>query len=302
MVARGQSIRRWTQMRDDVIGGVREIFKWSVRQLSCPPAVRSAPRSKDATCPHHSRPVKSRRCAKHFSTTGVVFFRQQQLNDEDQVRFTAYFGKPVPHVRQQRPRRVKEIFLISNVKENGEPIGELGDALIPLPLGSFLSTAPRHPVGALRGGDSLAGRPDSVVQLRGCLRSARRRLENPPQGNARRTPPLRRSAKPPRAHCPPHRPHPSPKQVARSLYVGPHLTKYVVGLSRQESDALLGDLYAHLEQPRFVWTHEWQVGDLVLFDNRPTMHRRLAFPPDQRRLMKRTQVFNDEIPVEDELA
>ena len=48
---------------------------------------------------------------------GVVFFRQQQLSDEDQVRFTAYFGKPVPHVRKQRPRRVKEIFLISNVKE-----------------------------------------------------------------------------------------------------------------------------------------------------------------------------------------
>ncbi|MXX39792.1 MAG: TauD/TfdA family dioxygenase, partial [Gemmatimonadetes bacterium] len=62
---------------------------------------------------------------------GVVFFRQQQLSDEDQVRFTAYFGKPVPHVRKQRPRRVKEIFLISNVKENGEPIGELGDELIP---------------------------------------------------------------------------------------------------------------------------------------------------------------------------
>ncbi|MYC72354.1 MAG: TauD/TfdA family dioxygenase, partial [Gemmatimonadetes bacterium] len=62
---------------------------------------------------------------------GVVFFRQQQLSDEDQVSFTSYFGKPVPHVRKQRPRRVKEIFLISNVKENGEPIGELGDELIP---------------------------------------------------------------------------------------------------------------------------------------------------------------------------
>ncbi len=62
---------------------------------------------------------------------GVVFFRQQQLSDEDLVRFTAHFGKPVPHVRKQRPRRVKEIFLISNVKENGEPIGELGAELIP---------------------------------------------------------------------------------------------------------------------------------------------------------------------------
>ena len=44
---------------------------------------------------------------------GVVFFRRQQLSDEDLVRFTAFFGKPVPHVRKQRPRRVREIFLIS---------------------------------------------------------------------------------------------------------------------------------------------------------------------------------------------
>lgn len=89
-----------------------------------------------------------------------------------------------------------------------------------------------------------------------------------------------------------------PETARRSLYVGPHLTRYIAGLDKQESDTLLAELYAHLEQPRFVWTHEWQVGDLVLFDNRPTMHRRLAFPSDQRRIMKRTQIFNDEIPVE----
>ena len=86
----------------------------------------------------------------------MVFFRQQQLSDEDLVRFTAYFGKPVPHVRKQRPRRVKEIFLISNVKENGEPIGDRRrtDAL---PLGSFLPAASRHPLSALRGGDPSQG-------------------------------------------------------------------------------------------------------------------------------------------------
>ena len=42
---------------------------------------------------------------------------------------------------------------------------------------------------------------------------------------------------------------------------------------------------------------DWQVGDLVVWDNRPTMHRRLAFPDDQRRFMKRTQIFGDEVPV-----
>ena len=62
---------------------------------------------------------------------GVVFFRDQDLSDDELVRFTACFGKPVPHVRKQRPRRVKEVFLISNIVADGEPIGELGDELIP---------------------------------------------------------------------------------------------------------------------------------------------------------------------------
>ena len=70
-----------------------------------------------------------------------------------------------------------------------------------------------------------------------------------------------------------------PETGRRSLYVGPHLTRYVVGLGPEESEALLAGLYAHLDQPRFVWTHEWEVGDVVLFDNRPTMHRRLPLSP-----------------------
>jgi taurine dioxygenase len=53
-------------------------------------------------------------------------------------------------------------------------------------------------------------------------------------------------------------------------------------------------------QPQFVWTHDWQLGDVVMWDNRPTMHRRDPFPASERRLLKRTQIFNDEIPYEDE--
>ena len=228
---------------------------------------------------------------------GVVFFRQQQLSDEDQVRFTAYFGKPVPHVRKQRERRVKEIFLISNVKENGEPIGELGDELIP--FHSDLSYLARPGTLSVlyaveiptEGGQTqwcnctaaYATLDDSCkTRLQGLRAVHRHHVEaqNPSEHVAH---PIVRT---------------HPETGRRSLYVGPHLTKYVAGLDERESEALLSELYAHLEQPRFVWTHQWQIGDLVLFDNRPTMHRRLAFPSDQRRLMKRTQVFNDEIPEE----
>ena len=50
-----------------------------------------------------------------------------------------------------------------------------------------------------------------------------------------------------------------------------------------------------MDQPQFVWTHQWRVGDLVMWDNRPTSHRRLPFPDDQRRIMNRTQIFGEEV-------
>ena len=62
------------------------------------------------------------------------------------------------------------------------------------------------------------------------------------------------------------------------------------------SQAIRSQTFTHMTQPRFIWTHRWQVGDMVAWDNRSTMHRRDPFPAAQRRLMKRTQIFNDEIP------
>ena len=79
---------------------------------------------------------------------------------------------------------------------------------------------------------------------------------------------------------------------------GAHLTKYVVGLEPSESRRLLDLLFRHIELPRFVWTHHWQIDDLVVWDNRCTMHRREGFPSRERRLLKRTQVFNDQTPRE----
>ena len=61
----------------------------------------------------------------------VLLFRGQQISDEDQVRFTNYFGQAVEHVRKQMPRPVKEIFFVSNVEKDGQPIGALGNDEIP---------------------------------------------------------------------------------------------------------------------------------------------------------------------------
>ena len=224
-------------------------------------------------------------------------FRGQSLSDEDLVRFTSHFGTPVPHVRKQRQRRVKEVFIISNVKENGEPIGELGDELIPfhsdlsyLERPGTLSVLYAVEIPATGGQTQWCDCVGAYEALDDAMKDRLKGLRAVHRHHVEAQNPSEHIAHPiVRSH---------PETGRRSLYVGPHLTRYVADMRTEESAALLGELYQHLDSPRFVWTHQWQVGDLVLFDNRPTMHRRLAFPPTQRRIMKRTQIFNDEIPVE----
>ena len=64
----------------------------------------------------------------------------------------------------------------------------------------------------------------------------------------------------------------------------------LVGLRLADSEALLDELWSFVDRAEFAWEHVWRVGDLVLWDNRCTMHRREAFDPNSRRIMHRTQV------------
>ena len=75
-----------------------------------------------------------------------------------------------------------------------------------------------------------------------------------------------------------------------ALYLGRRRMAYIPGLSREDSEALLDRLWAYPAAEHRIYKHRWSVGDLVLWDNRTTMHRRDPFPADQRRLMHRTQI------------
>ena len=81
-----------------------------------------------------------------------------------------------------------------------------------------------------------------------------------------------------------------PANGRATLYLGRRRNSYVEGYSRDESDALLEALWAHVTQPRFVYQHVWRLGDLVMWDNRSTMHRRDPFDGEARRIMHRTQI------------
>jgi taurine dioxygenase len=76
----------------------------------------------------------------------------------------------------------------------------------------------------------------------------------------------------------------------KCLFLGRRRNAYLVGLSLEESEALLDQLWAHATEPDLWWRQEWQIGDAVLWDNRCTMHRRDAFDANSRRVMYRTQI------------
>jgi taurine dioxygenase len=81
-----------------------------------------------------------------------------------------------------------------------------------------------------------------------------------------------------------------PETGKKALFLGRRINAYVIGLPVAESEVLLDCLWAHTVQAKFTWRQEWQVGDLIWWDNRCAMHRRDAFDPRSRRLMHRTQL------------
>jgi alpha-ketoglutarate-dependent taurine dioxygenase len=87
-----------------------------------------------------------------------------------------------------------------------------------------------------------------------------------------------------------------PDTVRRMLYLGRRRNAYLVGLELADSEALLDELWSFVDRPEFAWEHIWRVGDLVMWDNRCTMHRRDAFDPNSRRIMHRAQVKGEQRP------
>ena len=81
----------------------------------------------------------------------------------------------------------------------------------------------------------------------------------------------------------------------RCLYLGRRLNSYIFGLPLQESEKLLDEIWAHTCQDKYVWEHKWRVGDLLVWDNRCTMHHRNAFSPNARRLMHKSTTAGEAV-------
>lgn len=236
----------------------------------------------------------------------VLRFRGQRLSDPQLLAFSRLLGPldppgPNPYGKPFLDD-FPEINVISNVKVGGAPIGNLGDGeavwhcdmtyvekppraallhALEIPLGggdtfwsnmylAYDTLAPqtRQKIGGLR------AIHDATYNSAGMMRKGMKEVTDPREA--------------PGAHHPLVIRHPDTGRAA--LFLGRRRNSYVLGLSLADSDALLDSLWAHATKPEFTFRQEWQLHDLILWDNRCTLHRRDSFDPQARRVMHRTQI------------
>jgi len=238
----------------------------------------------------------------------VLVFRGQTLSDEALLALARHFGelddtvRPQPTDQPGQDLQTRALTIVSNVIENGKPIGALSNvdlvwhtdmsyievppdasilyAVEVPPTGGetgfcnmyrALETLP-HDVRARLAGTSI--KHDATHNSGGFLR---RGFEQPED-----------VARSPGPSHPAIRTH--PETACDALFLGRRPYSYIQGLPVAESEALLNQLWSHAARHEFAWYHSWSAGDVVIWDNRCTMHRRNAFDNNARRIMHRTQI------------
>ena len=244
----------------------------------------------------------------------VLVFHGQNLSQQQLLKFTRQFGDlELPPTKalglkggiKQKDEVPPEINVISNVKENGVPIGQLGAGEAAWhtdsaffeepPAASILYALEIPPTG---GNTSFLNMYRALEALPPVLRqsiegrAAKHDYTYTSTGDRRKD--YEDVTDPSQAPGPTHplvRIHSETKRPA--LYLGRRLNSYIMDLPVNDSEALLDELWAHVIQPEFIYEHVWQVGDVIMWDNRCAMHRREAFEDSSRRVMLRTQLKGD---------
>lgn len=244
----------------------------------------------------------------------VLLFRGQTLSDDQLIAFSRNFGElEFPPTRllklknriDQKEDIPPEINVISNVKEDGKPIGQLGAGEAAWHTDSgFVEEPPKGSILYSIEVPANAGNT-SFLNMYAAYETLADEIKAKVQGRSAKHDPSYTSAGVRRADfdevtdvsTSPGPLHPMvrthPETGRKALYLGRRLNSYIEGLSVPESEELLDAIWAHTVQPKFVYEHHWKVGDVLMWDNRCAMHRREAFDDSTRRIMHRTQLKGD---------
>jgi len=226
----------------------------------------------------------------------VLLLRDQRLTDAALVKFTSRFGELETAPLFKGRRFVDdhpEVMIISNVTVDGREIGSLGNAeafwhtdlnfVEEPPAASCLYA---HEVPLEGGNTGFANMELAFATLPAdfAARIAGLRIRHDARFNSAGY--LREVRVPDTLH-PIVRTH--PETGRKSLYLGRRANASIEGLAADESDALLDALWDHATSDALIWHHHWRAGDLLIWDNRCTLHRRDSFDNSARRIMHRTQ-------------
>jgi taurine dioxygenase len=245
----------------------------------------------------------------------LVVFRGQSMVAQDLVDLVRRFGTPVTssnlHQKKLEERTANQVFnlppeitVVTNVKENGRPVGILGDGEVvwhsdfsfkEKPTAARMLLAVEIPPSELGGHtffmncyaaydtltDDMKKRISGKTIKQADIIDTAMKLRPGASLDAD----IRTVPGPSHPIISTH-----PETGGNTLFLGRRHGSYVNGLSLEESEALLDELWAHAAQPRFSYQHEWAVGDVVVWDNRAILHRRDPFDSDSRRVLYAAQV------------
>lgn len=248
-----------------------------------------------------------------WAAYSVLVFKNQSLGPGDLVEFSKHFGElDPPPVNEDGKTFVEDfpdIYVVSNVLgEDGKPIGSLGagEATWHTDM-SYLQEPPDASMLysieiPKQGGDTWFCSMEGALQdmpeaLLSQLRSLRIKHDGTYNSGGYLRQGLKDSNDPVNSVGTPHPAVCAHPVTGRPyLYLGRRRNAYVMDHALEDSEKLLDALWSYPVQAHNVYRHQWQLGDLVMWDNRTTMHRRDSFDASARRIMHRTQIKGSHQP------
>ena len=224
-----------------------------------------------------------------FWEHSVLVFRGQELTEADQVAFSRVLCDPVAHpTNTVNVGELPEICVISNVRIDGRAVGALGNSEVDYHADLAFRTEPGtvsvlYAVEAPSDCGHTSG-ASGIAAYRALDAVSRERLESVEVNYSHARADYRSDL--PVTH-PLILSH--PESGRKTIYFSSNHAVSIVGEDAAESESLIQRLKSYTVEERFVWTHQWLPGDLVVWDNRSTQHRRSSFDNTRRRLMRRTQ-------------